>query len=117
MLRTRRDIYLLILNIFISAIVLTITKFAGDSGDKILQWPIWFIVLLYAPYLIIIALLAFMIWKVVKNIINIDKIEDEENKLVKAKIDTIVNKLGITPKEINKIDKSNNLKSHKKSKK
>jgi hypothetical protein len=89
MARLRRDILLIILAVVLSG-------FGTIVPNTVKNWtPI-----IVIPYLLIIGALIFTMVIVVNGIQKIDKRENEEGEVDKAKLNAIIKKLGITPEEL-----------------
>jgi membrane protein implicated in regulation of membrane protease activity len=102
MLRTRRDVLFILISILAVGLVNFFVYFVEQLIGTDWNLPIWLIILAIVLYLIIFAMLLFVMWRLFKRIEAIEKREDDENKLDRAKLDAIVNQLGITTRKINK---------------
>ncbi len=100
MLRTRKDILLMVLAILASAMVMAAkTTYEGITNINA-NLPSWLITSVIVLYFIVLVALIVSIFVVVRLLNRINEQQEDATKEDKAKLNAIVKKLGITPEEI-----------------
>lgn len=100
MLRTNRDILLIVLVAIIAALVAILTNVIQNIGKTNWGLPIWYLGSILGSYFVLIVLLVVLIIVIIKRVLSFDKKQETEDINTKAKIDAIIDGLHITSEEI-----------------